>query len=307
MTSLDSASLKFWESVAEWGFRMVFIGVAGEGAEIIAKLFFIKSFKKHEHLWDVFSAICWLILVVGLAIEFKGTHNVTGLADSENARLTDEAAIARREAGQANERAAIIESNSIALSLTVEGLRSNNLVVEKQVEELHKENLLLETRTITQNQMEAFTNILRNTLKCPVRVFVQSGNEDFETENYARQIRELLDDAGYGRGNNEGIEKVRLGVVADIGAPSEYCHLLFLFYGKPHETIDWPSLKIQFQGGKYIMATTISATSTNDLSSVPGMINLAFKQIGINPGVQSGEYKNCLKPGEWAIFIPPKF
>ena len=112
MTSLDSASLKFWESVAEWGFRMVFIGVAGEGAEIIAKLFFKKSFKKHEHSWDIFSGICWLILVVGLAIEFKGTHNVTLLSDSENARLTEEAARLNKEAADARLKTASLESRS---------------------------------------------------------------------------------------------------------------------------------------------------------------------------------------------------
>src|ERR1035438_1455022 len=87
MTALDSSSLKLWESVGLWGFVFVWVGVAGEGAEIIAKLRFKESFKRHEHSWDICSGICWLILVVALAVEFIGNVNAMRIADRENTRL----------------------------------------------------------------------------------------------------------------------------------------------------------------------------------------------------------------------------
>ncbi len=173
MTSLDSASLKVWESVAEWGFRMVFIGVAGEGAEIIAKLFFKKSFKKNEHSWDIFSGICWLILVVGLAIEFKGTHNVTRFSDAENARLTNEAA----------------------------NTESNNLVLRSKVVVLE---LKLQPRTISDTNILKFISLLKDAPKGKVRiVYAATGNE---IRNYIDQIRGMLDRAGYGTGDPESVE-----------------------------------------------------------------------------------------------------
>jgi hypothetical protein len=179
MTSLDSASLIFWESVAEWGFRMVFIGVAGEGAEIIAKLFFKKSFKKHEHSWDIFSGICWLILVVGLAIEFKGTHNVTRLSDAENARLT--------------EAAANTESNSVALSLRVEELRKKNDEFEAKAKD----------RRITMEQMNNFIFLTEKIRKIPIKICIFAEGRD--TETFAKDLREMFTNARFETNSDAGV------------------------------------------------------------------------------------------------------
>jgi hypothetical protein len=246
----------------------------------------------------------------------------TAVADA--AKATERAAIAGKDAAEANERAAKLDEARVMVEKDVAELRkeasdsklfaaqigttnaqlvATNLLVEKQVEELHKENLLLAARTIMQSQLEIFTNMLKSDLKFPVRIFVPDANEGFETENFSLQIRELLDAAGYGRGKNEGIEKVRLNRNFPIGT-SDNLQLYFIFYGKQNEGINWPSLKIKTEGHKVTISTTVSPK--NDLSAVPGIIHLAFQEIGISSGIWVGEYRDFLKPGEWGIFIPQK-
>jgi hypothetical protein len=164
MTVLDSAALKTWESVGLWGFVFVWVGVAGEGAEIIAKLRFKKSFKKHEHSWDIVSGICWLILVVALAVEFMGNVNAMRIADRENTRLAD-------LASAANERAANIESNNIVLQAK------------------------MLPRTITPTQKEAFVKLLNNAPKGEITIGCR--HPDNESINFMEQIHSLLIESGF--------------------------------------------------------------------------------------------------------------
>ncbi len=111
MTILDSESLRFWESVGEVGFCLVIVGVLGEGAEIVVKLFRQELYKRKQLRFDLFAAVCWVILVVGLAVEFWGNHKAMRIAAKESDRLNVEAGHARELAGEANERAA---SNELA-------------------------------------------------------------------------------------------------------------------------------------------------------------------------------------------------
>jgi hypothetical protein len=164
MTALDSSSLKLWESVGLWGFVFVWVGVAGEGAEIIAKLRFKESFKRHEHSWDICSGICWLILVVALAVEFIGNVNAMRIADRENTRLDG-------LASAANERAANIESNNIVLQAK------------------------MLPRRITPTQTEAFLRLLNSAPKGNITIGCR--HPDNESINFMEQISSLLLESGF--------------------------------------------------------------------------------------------------------------
>jgi hypothetical protein len=168
MTFMDSSSLTFWEIISEVGFIMVIVGVVGEGIELVVEWLERHkpegTQKKPQWLLPV-ATLSFVILVVGLAMEFLGSHNAMRIADSQNARLNKEAADARKDAGvaiesaavvkkdaalaneragianklagqaneragQADERAAIIEATNTALSVQAEALRSNNLELE---------------------------------------------------------------------------------------------------------------------------------------------------------------------------------
>jgi hypothetical protein len=245
--------------------------------------------------------------------------------ESSIARLT--AANAEKAAGMAIERAAKLEEARVILEKDVAESRkqvleitlftalvgttnaqlvATNLLIEKQVEEVQKQNMLVAARQITQSQLEKFTNILKGVPRCPVRVFVQDGTETYETENFSHQVRELLDAAGFGVGKSEGIEKVKLGRNFGIGR-SDTSDLQLLFYGNRKDGIVLPNFKIQFTESNIVTTFTFTASGTISLQAVPGMMNLAFAQLGITVALQVDEYKNCLKPGEWAIFIPQKY
>ena len=128
MTALDSASLKYWESVADWGTVFVIIGVAGEGVEILVKFFepCLKRTQKWRHFFhkadpwiNMIGGLFWIMVVLGLWAEFKGNHLAKVILDKENVEL--------------HARAANLETNAAALNLKAEGLRSDNLKLEKQL------------------------------------------------------------------------------------------------------------------------------------------------------------------------------
>ena len=233
-------------------------------------------------------------------------EKAAGQANERAAKLDESRVMVEKDVAEARKEASDSKLFAVQIGTTNAQLVATNLAVEKQVEELQKKNLLLIARTITQSQLEAFTNILKGVLKCPVRVFVTSENEAFETENFAHQIRMLLDAAGYGVGKNVGIEKEKINMTIPFGITSDTCLLYFFFYGKQNEGIDLPNFKAKIQGTNQIMSFTVSTAGTIDLTAVPGTIFWAFQQIGMSPGIQIGEYSNFLKPGEWGIFIPQK-
>src|SRR5438067_1363896 len=118
MTLLDTTSLKTWEFIADAGTWMVIIGVAGEGLELIVKVVERKwpcgkcAQWSHKHEFLIQGALgsaFWIMVVLGLGIEFRGNHNAKQIEDKENTRLNLEAGIARKEAGAANDRAATTE------------------------------------------------------------------------------------------------------------------------------------------------------------------------------------------------------
>jgi hypothetical protein len=155
MTALDSSTLKFWESVGLWGFVFVWVGVAGEGIEIFIKLFRPKLYERKKLCLDVIGAVFWIVLVMALAVEFLGNVKAMRIADAENTRLDG-------LASAATERAANAE-------LKVEQLRKENAQLE----------IKLQPRRITAAQREKFIELLKDSPKCPVKIFV--GREDDET------------------------------------------------------------------------------------------------------------------------------
>ena len=79
----------------------------------------------------------WRILMVGIVVEVVAAFGISVISGLEIADLSDKSAAANleakqaaKEAGRANERAAMVESNNAVLSLHVEELRSNNIALE---------------------------------------------------------------------------------------------------------------------------------------------------------------------------------
>src|ERR1043166_10282605 len=103
MTSLDADSLKNWETLADWGTIFVIVGVAGEGIEILIKFFEprLKQKQKWRHLFhkadpwiNLVGGIFWMMVVLGLWAEFKGSRKSKIILDAENARVNQQAGTA---------------------------------------------------------------------------------------------------------------------------------------------------------------------------------------------------------------------
>jgi hypothetical protein len=211
----------------------------------------------------------WRILMTGIVVEVVAALGISVISSLEIANLTDK---------------------SVSLSFKVEELRQANDEIEaKQI------------RSITLQQRDKFINLVKNYPKCPVRVFIQS--EEWETKIFAQQIREMLDDAGYGFKNGKDIEKVDVASTFSIGSQARYTPLVFVFLGKNGQDIIRPSFEIHFHPD----SADRVFWGTNDASGAPGMISDAFLKIGIKPVIASSETFIFLKPGEWGVFVPQKF
>jgi len=196
MSLFSGWSLDAWETLGDIGTVMVIIGVAGEGIEILVKWKRKEWYHKNESKIDLIGGVFWMLVVAGLAIEFRGNYKAKKIEEENTARLNIEAANARREAGAANERAANSELKVAQLAIGVEQLRSNNLVLASAIA----------PRRITPLQKETFLRILNdpdNVCKSHITVFM--AKVDQETENFAKDFRQMLNEAGYGR-SNEPVE-----------------------------------------------------------------------------------------------------
>jgi len=266
--------LNFWRAFGDWGLIVVILAVflevaAAATASVLAKLK-IENLEKWESRLKRYEVIAGWILVIGLAMEYKGHKEETSILDASNMQLISEtneaetnsaaslaqAAKAEKEAAEANERAVLIESN--------------NLVLQK---ELHP-------RIITQKQMKDFIFLTENLPKLPIRV--ATGMASAEAENYAWQIRNLLNAAKFPVPDSDTNQFLGIDWIANaitLPAPEH----------------DKPLVDVQFMSGttnNYSVLHFLREEqtngferfyiSTNDTASVYAAIWNYFNQIGIS-------------------------
>src|SRR5947208_7750223 len=117
MTDVDS-QVRFWVALSEWGFVAVIVGVLGEGVELVqewrAKFQRTSGVKPSGYLLP-FETFFFVLLVLGLAAEFWGSHKAVRLSELQNAYLNNEAAQARKEAAEAVRQASSNEVARVAI------------------------------------------------------------------------------------------------------------------------------------------------------------------------------------------------
>ncbi len=148
MESLNDPLLNFWRSYGDWGFNLVILGVAGEVLAVIADFVSEKCCKKWHKKWKrrlrLIEIISGAVLILGLAMEYRGHKYETQILDSYNAK-------SYLEAKQAE--------------LQIAELNSNNLVLAKQLNETKMQQASAEARLI-----ELQTNLSKiDPLKAPVQ------------------------------------------------------------------------------------------------------------------------------------------
>jgi hypothetical protein len=190
MISLDSDSLKFWQSFAEWGFGLVIVGVFGESVDLVAK-WVVRCRKrrlpKQVDRWMLpLESSFWIILCVGLAMEFLGGHKAMLIADRQNAILTDKAEQAGKDAEQAKERASKLDLVRVELEEKVEELRKKNDEFEAQ----QLPRLIEQIRTV--DRLKQFSGI---------KAAIIAANDGGDSVRTAAQISSILHSANWDVGD----------------------------------------------------------------------------------------------------------
>lgn len=250
------------------GAVLVFVGVVGEGAEILTKIFCHKWAEKRERLLDAVGGMFWIILILGLWIEFS-------------------------EAAQSD--------------IEVKRLQSDNLVLQARVLELQAE---AGPRIITDKQISDFMALTKDYPKMPIEVFV--GAADNETVRFAREINDMLKQAGYGMTNKDimhtsptvaGLTEItntvnlsQFAVFSIIGGHTngEFLYGPLVWDQKIGTTNSVPRIPGQ-----------MTKTNTPELhNAIFVCVAWAFNQIGLTNYLHLDNVE--FKTNEFAIFVPLK-
>jgi len=124
MSAASQYSLEFWQTFSEVGFWLVIFGVFGESTELIAK-WAVRCRKKRlpkrlERSLLPLESIFWIILCIGLAVEFFGGRKASVLANSENTRLNRESADMRARAAGLEATNLVLRSKVLELEASVQ-------------------------------------------------------------------------------------------------------------------------------------------------------------------------------------------
>ena len=140
-----------------------------------------------------------IILFVGAGATFLGTIGTIWsgslLEDISNQRIANnenETAIAKNEAAQAVERAAIIEKQNLELRSGVADIEKDALESKRKYLELLER---VSPRTLSKEQKEIFRNFLSNNIKGKLNISCGFGNN--EGYAFAQEIEQLLNQSGW--------------------------------------------------------------------------------------------------------------
>lgn len=215
MSFWDSTSLHDWEVIAAIGFWAVFVGVAGEGLEIVAKLYFREWFKKYEFKLDIIAGVCWIVLCIGVAVENIGDTHVWVTADRQNEdsrqkvkeaeaeaqTARKETAIAQEQAGEANElaakaneRAAELEKGAEDLAKQVAEANARAAASESDAANARLEAARIWSTLGWRNVDSDLTHkLIADLSKVPGRVYIRSMASDPEAEHLAAQFKMIFE------------------------------------------------------------------------------------------------------------------
>jgi hypothetical protein len=196
--------------------------------------------------------------------------------EQDIASANERAGIAEQKAGEANERAANIESN--------------NLVLQKE----------LQPRIITLTQITNFIFLTEKIINVPVKISFASGRN--ETVNFAYQLRDMLNRAGFMPETNAGTWGInpdathiwRRTRAGDTNWPSVYLYV----YGTNG------CFNSRFFAYEFTNKFARPIVNINDPETVGCAILFVLKQIGIN--TEEGSNSEIVKPNEFEFYIMDK-
>jgi hypothetical protein len=250
----------FIESVLSWEF----VEYSGTIIVIVAcwgeyEADFGKIVSKCEHIKERLAKLSTIILIAGLAIELLGLFKTSQQS-----------------------------------SKVIEDLRTSNLKLEARVIELKAQQ---QPRRITTEQRARFIELAKGIHdKIPVKVI--TGMSDNETENFARELAEMIGSAGFG--TNQDV--VRLPTLIIKQATEKY-------YDKPYQALAiFCNTNGGFPGVELLPMNETNAPMrfifTHSTDGTWLMLKSTLEEIGIRMGDMNGN--GIIQPGEVGIFVPQK-
>jgi hypothetical protein len=167
-------------------------------------------------------------------------------------------------------------------------------VLKERVFELEAK---IQPRIITPEQETNFIGLLKGIPSTPIRVF--TGTADVETDKYAKQIRILLDAAGFT--NNEDVVQLGSGYLTrqNYMNPLPDFDIELMEYG----TNMFSSGPFSAPGF-FITPSGLPVVVGHDPNAILSAVKIIFEKIGVKTDIMYDNY--CLKPGEVGIFVPEK-
>jgi hypothetical protein len=224
----------------------------------------------------------WRILMIGIVFEVVAALGISVISGLEIADLSDQTAIANHEAKQAENNAALAESNNLVLRLK------------------------LQPRSISAEQISNFIFLTEKIRKIPIRIHAAQQGDD--TFSFAFQLRRMFDKAGFPR-YDPGFDMA--GV--EINPPSQGVSA-YIFRANDY-TGEWPDVLLNTYGtNNKVPLYSIPNEDTNGFSRPieydPNPL-LIYQAIGgcLNQiGITFQWYKSAdwLTNGETEIFVPVK-
>jgi hypothetical protein len=269
-----AASYSGWGTIDIFATLLVAIGVLGELWAFIMKVPFnptnfsaLESKKKAVEKWSL------IILGAGVFLE------VVALPENLS-----------EVAGLQNQTAKLVASNQTN-ELTIEKLRKQNDELEANVSD----------RAITREQITNFIFLTEKIPKIPIKIDI--GNGVGETESFATQVRNMLNEAGFGTPPDANAVGLNTNPNFQIGRKIggiKLAAVIFLIYtGTTNDVFNFADITGEETNG--FVRPIISINHTNNVYKA---IEFSMSQIKISTQWQLNFLPQ--NPGECEIFIPQK-
>jgi hypothetical protein len=255
-----------------------------------------------ETFWERTDFLGILLVVIGVAgeslLEFKTfPYNPTGF---ENLELF---------LGKTKKVWEKYFTGLVAVGVGIEMLATPMVLKEshKEIEGLRNANLELQAklqpRLITLQKEKQFISLCGDIPKMPIKVII--GAADNEAVNFAKEIRQALDDAGFSCTNGGIISDQSLFLATKIGAHSASCDIILV---KNDTNVVVNAGGIVFIPNGIWISNGIESFPTNNISqiAVVDVVASRFNSIGIKPAWVSTNLVQYLDQRTAAILVMQK-
>src|SRR6266480_308490 len=196
MEPISDQLLNSARSLGDWGISLVIFGVI---VEVVAGIvdglsdrYFPQWHIKWKGLLKVIEFVGGGILILGLAMEFRGHKNETAILDKDALRSNEKLKQAIRESGEATVTAGLANERATSNDVEVARLTRINLELEREVVAL---KIKIQDRRITAEQKRLMLSQLR-----PIQgeyVVFNFSTGDLEATTFAEDIAGVLSTSGY--------------------------------------------------------------------------------------------------------------